>query len=175
MVLANEGFGRIARLLAANVPVTVTMNVDTKFTGEHEQGYNVLAEIPGTDPKLKDQVVMVGGHMDSWTAGTGATDNGAGAIIAMEAMRILNAIDAKPRRTIRIALWSGEEQGEFGSMGYVTKHFGEMGLSKTAEQMEIPEFLRERVGPLTLKPDHALVSGYYNIDNGGGTFAGNLH
>jgi carboxypeptidase Q len=172
VVLANEGFNRISRLLAADVPVSVTLNVDTKFTGEHEQGYNALAEIPGTDPLLKDQVVMVGGHLDSWIAGTGATDNGAGSIIAMEAMRILIAAGAKPRRTIRIALWSGEEQGEFGSMNYVTKHFGEMGLSTAPEQMEVPEFLRERVGPLTLKPDHALVSGYFNIDNGGGRLLG---
>jgi carboxypeptidase Q len=172
VVLANEGFGRIARLLAANVPVSVTINVDTKFTGEHEQGYNVLAEIPGTDPALKDQVVMVGGHLDSWTAGTGATDNGAGSIIAMEAMRILLAAGAKPRRTIRIALWSGEEQGEMGSLGYVRKHIAEMGLSTAPDQLDVPEFLRERVGPLTVKPDHALVSGYFNLDNGGGRLLG---
>ncbi len=172
VVLANEGFGRIARLLAANVPVSVTLNVDTKFTGDHEQGYNVLAEIPGTDPSLKDQVVMVGGHLDSWTAGTGATDNGAGSIIAMEAMRILLASGLKPRRTIRIALWSGEEQGEMGSLGYVRKHIAEMGLSKAADQAGVPEFLRERIGPLTTKPDHALVSGYFNIDNGGGRLLG---
>ncbi|MGA8036971.1 MAG: M20/M25/M40 family metallo-hydrolase [Candidatus Acidiferrales bacterium] len=172
VVLANEGFGRIARLLDANVPVSVTLNVDTKFTGEHELGYNALAEIPGTDPALKDQVAMFGGHLDSWIAGTGATDNGAGSIIALEAMRILNAVGAKPRRTIRIALWSGEEQGDMGSSGYVREHIAEMGLSTAPEQMEVPDFLRERVGPLTLKPDHALVSGYYNIDNGGGRLLG---
>lgn len=172
VVLANEGFGRISRLLAANVPVTVTMNVDTKFTGEHEQGYNTIAEIPGTDPKLKDQVVMVGGHLDSWIAGTGATDDGAGAVIAMEAMRILAAVHAQPRRTIRIALWSGEEQGEFGSLGYVRSHFATVGMSTTPEQLEVPEFLREQVGPLTRKPEHALISGYFNIDNGGGKLLG---
>ena len=172
VVLANEGFGRISRLLGANVPVTVTMNVDTKFTGEHEQGYNTIAEIPGTDPKLKDQVVMVGGHLDSWIAGTGATDDGAGAVIAMEAMRILAAVHAQPRRTIRIALWSGEEQGEFGSLGYVRSHFATVGMSTTPEQLEVPEFLREQVGPLTRKPEHALISGYFNIDNGGGKLLG---
>jgi carboxypeptidase Q len=172
VVLTNENFGRITRLLQADVPVSVTINVDTKFTGEHEQGYNVLAEIPGTDPLLKDQVVMVGGHLDSWIAGTGATDNGAGSIIAMEAMRILLDAGVKPRRTIRVALWSGEEQGEFGSLGYVSKHFGTMGMSTTPDQMEVPDFLRERVGPLTLKPDHALVSGYFNIDNGVGRLLG---
>ena len=172
VVLANEGFGRISRLLGANVPVTVTMNVDTKFTGEHEQGYNTIAEIPGTDPKLKDQVVMVGGHLDSWIAGTGATDDGAGAVIAMEAIRILAALQVKPRRTIRIALWSGEEQGEFGSLGYVRNHFATVGMSTTPEQLEVPEFLREQVGPLTRKPEHALISGYFNIDNGGGKLLG---
>jgi len=172
VVLANEGFGRISRLLAANVPVTTTINIDTKFTGEHEQGYNTIAEIPGTDPKLKEQVVMVGGHLDSWIAGTGATDDGAGAIIAMEAMRILTALHIQPRRTIRIGLWSGEEQGEFGSLGYVRSHFATVGMSTTPEQMEVPEFLRQQVGPLTRKPEHALISGYFNIDNGGGKLFG---
>ena len=172
VVLANEGFGRISRLLEANVPVTVTMNVNTKFTGEHEQGYNTIAEIPGTDPKLKDQVVMVGGHLDSWIAGTGATDDGAGAIIAMEAMRILAASHVQPRRTIRVALWSGEEQGEFGSLGYVRNHFATVGMSTTPAQLEVPEFLREQVGPLARKPEHALISGYFNIDNGGGKLFG---
>ena len=172
VVLANEGFGRISRLLEASVPVTVTMNVDTKFTGEHEQGYNTIAEIPGTDPKLKDQVVMVGGHLDSWIAGTGATDDGAGAIIAMEAMRILAASHVQPRRTIRVALWSGEEQGEFGSLGYVRNHFATVGMSTTPAQLEVPEFLREQVGPLARKPEHALISGYFNIDNGGGKLFG---
>ena len=105
-------------------PVSVEINVETKFTGEHEHGFDTVAEIPGTDPKLKDQVVMLGGHLDSWIAGTGATDNGAGTIVAMEAVRILKALDIKPRRTIRIALWTGEEQGLFGSKGYVTQHFG---------------------------------------------------
>src|SRR6202020_1654819 len=142
VVLANEGFGRISRLLAANVPVTVTMNVDTKFTGEHEQGYNTIAEIPGTDPKLKDQVVMVGGHLDSWIAGTGATDDGAGAIIAMEAMRILTALQVQPRRTIRIALWSGEEEGIFGSTGYVSNHYASFHYSVAKQDEDVPLFLR---------------------------------
>jgi carboxypeptidase Q len=171
-VLANEGFGRIARLLQTGVPVTATVNINTQFTGEHEQGYNTIAEIPGTDPKLKDQVVMVGGHLDSWIAGTGATDNGAGAIIAMEAMRILTALHVQPRRTIRIALWSGEEQGEFGSLGYVRDHFATVGLSTDLAQMEVPDFLRQQVGPLKTKPEFPLISGYFNIDNGGGKLLG---
>ena len=86
-----------------------------KFTGDHEHGFDTVAEIPGTDPELKDEVVMVGGHFDSWIAGTGATDNGAGAVVALEVMRILKTLHVKPRRTIRIGLWSGEEQGLFGS------------------------------------------------------------
>jgi Zn-dependent M28 family amino/carboxypeptidase len=171
-VLANEGFGRIARLLQAGLPVTATVNINTQFTGEHEQGYNTIAEIPGTDPNLKDQVVMVGGHLDSWIAGTGATDNGAGAIIAMEAMRILTALHVQPRRTIRIALWSGEEQGEFGSLNYVRNHFATVGLSTDPAQMEVPDFLRQQVGPLKTKPEYGLISGYFNIDNGGGRLLG---
>jgi carboxypeptidase Q len=171
-VLSSENFGRVSRLLAHSVPVTVSVTINSEFTGDHEQGYNTIAEIAGTDPKLKDQVVMAGGHLDSWIAGTGATDDGAGVIVAMEAMRILAALHVQPRRTIRIALWSGEEQGDIGSMGYVSQHFGTVGLSTNPEQLAVPEFLRERVGPLTVKPEHALVSGYFNLDNGGGKLLG---
>jgi carboxypeptidase Q len=171
-VLSSENFGRVSRLLGHRVPVTVSLAINTEFTGDHEQGYNTIAEIPGADPSLKDQVVMVGGHLDSWIAGTGATDDGAGAIIAMEAMRILTAIHAQPRRTIRVALWSGEEQGELGSLGYVSQHFGTIGLSTKPEELAVPSSMRERVGPLTVKPEHALLSGYFNIDNGGGKLLG---
>src|SRR4028118_591538 len=89
-------------------------------------GYNTIAEIPGSDPKLKDEIVMLGGHMDSWHSGTGATDNAAGVSVAMEAARILQTLGLKPRRTIRVALWSGEEQGLLGSRAYAKEHFGEM-------------------------------------------------
>ncbi len=123
-VMMIEHYNRLARLLEHKVPVTLEVNIETKFTGDHEHGFDTVAEIPGTDPKLKDQVVMVGGHLDSWISGTGATDNGAGSVVAMEAVRILKALDIKPKRTIRIALWSGEEQGLFGSQGYVKQHFG---------------------------------------------------
>ena len=136
-----ESYGRVFRLLAAHVPVPIEMNVETKFTGDHEHGFDTVAEIPGTDPKLKDEFVMVGGHLDSWIAGTGATDNGAGTIVAMEVMRILN-LKVKPRRTIRIALWSGEEEGLFGSKGYAKLHFGSSPLSTAPDQMELPEFMR---------------------------------
>ncbi len=171
-VISSENFGRISRLLEHSVPVSVSLNINAEFTGDHEQGYNTLAEIPGTDPALKEQVVMVGGHLDSWIAGTGATDDGAGTVIAMEAMRILTALHVQPRRTIRIALWSGEEQGEFGSLGYVQQHFATIARSAKPEQLMVPEYLREQVGPVTVKPEHALISGYFNLDNGGGKLLG---
>src|SRR5579871_5404179 len=171
-VVTLENFGRMARLLDAHVPVSVELNIDTIFTGDHEHGFDTIAEIPGTDPSLKDQLVMVGGHLDSWIAGTGATDDGAGSIIAMEVMRILTALHVHPRRTIRVALWSGEEQGLFGSAGYVKAHFGSYPFSTTPEQLNVPEFVRKPGGPLTLRPEQKLVSAYYNIDNGGGKLRG---
>ena len=143
-VVMTEHYNRLARLAQAHVPVTVEINIQTAFTGDHEHGFNTIAEIPGTDPRIKDQVVMVGGHLDSWPSGTGATDNGTGAIVAMEAMRILKALDLKTRRTIRIALWSGEEQGEYGSKGYVQQH------SKDQESFDA----------------------YYNLDEGSGRIRG---
>jgi Zn-dependent M28 family amino/carboxypeptidase len=170
--MADEAFGRISRLLEHKVPVSVSLNINTEFTGDHETGYNTIAEIPGVDPALKSQVVMVGAHLDSWIAGTGATDDGAGTIVAMEAMRILAAVGVKPRRTVRIALWSGEEQDEFGSRRYVNAHFATMGLSTTAAELEVPESVREQVGPLSLKPEHSFISGYFNLDNGGGKILG---
>ena len=149
------------------------MDVETKFTGDHEHGFDTIAEIPGTDPKLKDEVVMVGGHLDSWALRTGATDNGAGTVVAMEVMRILNALHVQaaphdPRR----ALWTGEEQGLFGSYGYVKQHFGFAPLSTAPDQMKLPEFLRKPAGPLELKPEQQKISGYFNLDNGTGKIRG---
>ena len=172
VVAAIESYGRLYRLTEAHAPVSVEIDVDTKITGEHEHGYDTIAEIPGTDPKLKDQVVMLGGHLDSWIAGTGATDNGAGTIVAMEAVRILKALDVKPRRTIRIALWTGEEEGIFGSKGYVKQHFGSAKLSTAPDQLQLPEFMRRSEGPLEVKPEHKLISGYFNVDNGTGKIRG---
>ncbi len=172
VVAAIESYGRLYRLTQANAPVSVEIDVETKFTGEHEHGYDTVAEIPGTDPKLKDQIVMLGGHLDSWIAGTGATDNGAGTIVAMEAVRILKALDIKPRRTIRIALWTGEEQGLFGSKGYCKQHFGSAPLSTAPDQLALPEFMRRYAGPLEVKPEQKLVSGYFNVDNGSGKIRG---
>jgi len=171
-VATIESYGRLYRLTQAHVPVTVEMNVETKFTGEHEHGFNTVAEIPGTDPKLKDQVVMLGGHLDSWIAGTGATDNGAGTVVAMEAVRILKALGIKPRRTIRIVLWTGEEQGLFGSKGYAKQHFGSAATSTEPDQLALPEFMRHVAGPLEVKPEQKLISGYFNVDNGSGKIRG---
>jgi len=172
VVMAIENYGRVHRLLKANVPVTVEMDVETEFTGDHEHGFDTIAEIPGTDPKLKDELVMVGGHLDSWASGTGATDNGAGTVVAMEVMRILNALKVQPRRTIRVGLWTGEEQGEFGSYGYVRQHFGYVPLSEAPDQVKLPEFLRKPAGPAVIKPDQAKISGYFNVDNGSGKIRG---
>ena len=171
-VTAIENYGRVYRLLKAGVPVAIEMNIDTKFTGEHEHGFDTIAEIPGTDPKLKDEIVMVGGHLDSWASATGATDNGAGTVVAMEVMRILNTLQVKPRRTIRVGLWTGEEQGEFGSYGYVKQHFGEIPRSNAPDQKIITEYDRDATGPIVIKPEHDKISAYFNLDNGSGKVRG---
>jgi hypothetical protein len=171
-VTAIESYGRVYRLLKANVPVTIELNVDTQFTGDHEHGFDTIAEIPGRDPKLKDELVMVGGHLDSWASATGATDNGAGTVVAMEVMRILTALHVNPRRTIRVGLWTGEEQGEFGSYNYVKQHFGFVPRSTAPDQLRITEFDRDPAGPIQLKPDYQRISAYFNVDNGSGKIRG---
>jgi carboxypeptidase Q len=171
-VTAVENYGRVYRLLKAGVPVGMELNIDTKFTGDHEHGFDTIAEIPGTDPKLKDEVVMLGGHLDSWASATGATDNGAGSVVAMEVMRILNALQVKPRRTIRVGLWTGEEEGEFGSNGYVKQHFGLVPRSNEPDQQTVTEYDRDAAGPIQLKPEHQKLSAYFNLDNGSGRVRG---
>jgi hypothetical protein len=171
-VAAVESYGRLYRLVLNHVPVTSEIDIETRFTGDHEHAYNTIAEIPGTDPKLKDQVVMLGGHLDSWIAGTGATDNGAGVVVAMEAVRILKALGVQPRRTIRIALWTGEEQGIYGSRGYVREHFGSAKLSTEPDQANLPDYMRRASGPLEVKPEQKLISAYFNVDNGTGRIRG---
>jgi len=150
---SSEDYQRILRLAKAGQKVELEADIKTQFLTDDLQGYDVVAEIPGTDKKLKEQVIMIGGHLDSWHAATGATDNAAGSAVMMEAMRILKAINFKPKRTIRIALWSSEEQGLFGSRGYVLNHFGD---PKTMQ----------------LKPEQAKLSAYYNLDNGTGKIRG---
>ena len=170
-VMMIEHYNRLARLLQNNVPVQLELNIETKFTGDHEHGFDTVAEIPGSDPKLKNEVVMVGGHLDSWISGTGATDNGAGSIVAMEAVRILKALGVKPRRTVRIALWSGEEEGLFGSLGYVKQHFGTFGPSPTPDPPGTPAFLAHK-GALTTTKEWETLDAYYNLDNGTGKVRG---
>jgi hypothetical protein len=171
VVVANENYGRLERLLMRGVPVRVEINVDATAT-DREEGFNVLAEIPGVDPLRKDQVVMVGAHLDSWAAGTGSTDDGAGVLIAMEAMRILRVIGVQPRRTIRIALWTGEEQGALGSLGYVKTHIAAVPRATTDAAMAVPEFLRRRAGSIMFKPEHSRISAIFTLDAGGGRIRG---
>lgn len=170
-VVMIEHYNRLAHLALAHVPVTVEVNIDTKFTGDHEHGYDTVAEIPGTDPKLKDEVVMVGGHLDSWIAGTGATDNGAGSVMAMEAVRILKALNVPMKRTVRIALWSGEEEGLFGSLGYVKQHFGTFAPPSPPDPEGTPAFLGHH-GPLNVTKEWETLDAYYNLDNGTGKVRG---
>jgi hypothetical protein len=149
VVMRNEDYGRISRLLADKRQVELEFEIVNRSYPEGRTSYNVVAEIPGTDKA--DEVVMLGGHLDSWHAATGATDNAIGCSVMMEAVRILTAIGAKPRRTIRVALWSGEEQGLLGSRAYVREHFG---------TFEDP------------KPDYAKLSAYFNMDSGTGRIRG---
>src|SRR5262245_477255 len=149
VVMRNEDYGRIARILADGTSVDLEFNIVNKTYPEGRTAYNVVAEIPGTD--RKDEVVMLGGHLDSWHSATGATDNAIGCATMMEAARILKAIGVQPRRTIRVALWSGEEQGILGSQAYVRQHFG---------SFEDP------------KPEYAKLDAYLNIDSGTGRARG---
>jgi hypothetical protein len=149
VVMRNEDFGRIARLLADKRPVSLEQDIVNRTWPEGKTAHNVIAEIAGTD--LKDEVVMLGGHLDSWHAGTGATDNAVGVAITMEAVRILKALGLQPRRTIRLALWTGEEQGLLGSQSYVKEHFG---------TFESP------------KPAYDKFAGYVNVDTGTGRVRG---
>jgi len=171
-VMMIEHYNRLARMVQNHVPVQVEVNIETKFTGDHEHGFDTVAEIPGSDPKLKDEIVMVGGHLDSWIAGTGATDNGAGTVVGMEAVRILKALDLHPRRTIRIALWTGEEEGEYGSEGYVKQHFGEFAAPATPDPSGTPAYMSRNHGPLKTTKEWEKLDAYYNIDNGTGKVRG---
>ena len=151
VVLQPEPYYRLARLVERKIPVKVELDVAASFHDDVTDGVNVVAEIPGQ--KKKDEVVMLGAHLDSWHSGTGATDNAAGCAVALEAMRILKALDLPMDRTVRIALWSGEEQGLYGSRGYVKEHFGDPVT-------------------MTLKPEHAKLAAYFNVDNGTGKIRG---
>ena len=152
----------MARLLERKIPVEVELDVKATFHEQDTNGYNVVAELPGTD-KAKGELVMLGAHLDSWHPGTGATDNAAGSAVMMEALRILKAIDAQPRRTIRVGLWGGEEQGLLGSRAYVAEHFASRPEPRQPGPDEMPSYLRnDPPPPMTLKPEHAKLSAYLN-------------
>ncbi len=151
VAVAVEQYGRILRTLEKNIPVTLQINIASKFYDDNLNSFNIVAEIPGTDKA--DEVVMLGAHFDSWDSGTGATDNAAGSAVMMEAMRILKASNLKMRRTVRLALWTGEEEGLLGSRAYVSEHFADR------QNMHV-------------QPDHAKLSAYFNVDNGTGKIRG---
>jgi carboxypeptidase Q len=153
IMLAAEDYLSLCRLTKAGIPVKLELDVKTKFFTEDLKGYNVLAEIKGTDPTLKEEVVMLGAHLDSWQSSTGATDNAAGSAVMLEAVRILKTLGVKPRRTIRIALWSGEEQGLFGSRNYVKNHLTNAETKKSNAEGD-------------------KVAAYFNVDNGTGKIRG---
>ncbi|CAN5869011.1 hypothetical protein BH18ACI5_BH18ACI5_14580 [soil metagenome] len=154
VTLAVEHYNRMIRVLDKGLPVKVELNLETKFYDETTpNGFNTIAEIPGTDPVLKDEVVLFGAHLDTVSASTGATDNATGSGAMMEAMRILKTIGVKPRRTIRIALWGGEEEGLLGSRAYARDHYGDPAT-------------------MQVKPEHGKISAYFNSDNGTGRVRG---
>jgi len=185
VIVAVEHYNRIVRMLQAGEPVKMTVDLSVAWQDADPMGYNTIAEIPGTD--LKDEIVMLGGHMDSWHSGTGATDNAAGCAVAMEAVRILQTLGFKPRRTIRIALWSGEEQGLLGSRAYVAEHFGSMQTPATSAAPATGGANNGMGGgngngngngtstiapTLVKKPEYDNLSGYFNLDNGTGKIRG---
>ncbi|MGI8555840.1 MAG: M20/M25/M40 family metallo-hydrolase, partial [Pyrinomonadaceae bacterium] len=169
ITLAAENYNRLVRMIQFGEKLQMSVNVQSKYVDNDDKAYNTIAEIPGTDPQLKDQVVMVGGHMDSWHSGTGATDNGAGVAVAMEAARIIQSLGLKPRRTIRVGLWTGEEEGLLGSRAYVKQHFGEM---QGAQNQFGPPAPNAPKPTLMKGADYEKLDAYFNLDNGTGKIRG---
>ena len=161
MTVTIEDYNRLVRMIQLGVTPKMSVDIRAQYHDEDLMGYNTIAEIPGTDPVLKDEIVMVGGHLDSWHSSGGATDNAAGSAVAMEAARIIIASGLKPRRTIRVALWSGEEQGLNGSREYVKQQFGEMKQGAPGQP-----------GELVKTANYDKLSAYYNLDNGTGRIRG---
>ncbi len=151
VTIAVEHYGRIARTLEKKIPVTLQLDIDNQFFDDDQNAFNLVADLPGTDKA--DEVVMIGAHFDSWASGTGATDNAAGTAVMMEAMRILKTAGVRLRRTVRIGLWGGEEEGLLGSKEYIKAHYGDPAT-------------------MQLKPEHAKFAGYFNVDNGTGQIRG---
>jgi hypothetical protein len=170
VMLSLEPYNWILRLLEDQTEVELEIDVAARFHDEDLMAYNTVAELPGAGSEAG--LVMVGAHLDSWHAGTGATDNAAGCAVAMEALRILHDAGARPRRTIRVALWSGEEQGLLGSKAYVAEHFASRPEPENPPSEELPEFLREPGWPLEPMPAHGTLSAYFNLDNGSGKIRG---
>jgi hypothetical protein len=165
LVAETEQYNRLYRQVKDGTMIKMTVDLDVKFQTDDLNGYNTIAEIPGTD--LKDEVVMIGAHLDSWHAASGATDNAAGVTVVMEAMRILQASGFKPRRTIRVGLWTGEEQGLLGSRGYVAKNLAALGEPSPRTQ-GAPQTPRA----VTKKAGYDKFAAYYNLDNGTGRIRG---
>ncbi len=171
IALGAESYGRILRLLSRKVAVELEIDLKIRFTDEDPlASANVLAEISGSD--RKDEIVLLGAHLDSWHAGTGATDNAAGVAAVMEAARVLKATGLRPRRTIRFALWAGEEQGYLGSRAYVTTYLASRPEPKEKPGDDVPDFMRRPTGPLSFKPAYAKLAAYFNLDNGAGKIRG---
>lgn len=170
ITVANEHYNRLVRMVQAGEKLQARINLGVKFHDDDLMSYNTIAEIPGTDKK--DEIVMVGAHMDSWHSGTGATDNGAGSAVAMEAVRILKALNLQPRRTIRIGLWSGEEQGLYGSRAYVKDHLG-VRADEGTPMAEMNAMMGGGAGAkINAKPEYDKFSAYFNLDNGTGKIRG---
>ncbi len=170
LVMATEHYNRLVRLVEDEVEVELELDVAAALHDDVDVAHNTVADLEGSD--LAEEIVMVGGHLDSWHAGTGATDNGANCAVVMEAVRILKAAGLQPRRTIRVVFWTGEEQGYWGSKAYVKKHLASRPEPTDPEQLELPESLRKPTWPITPLAGHALVSAYFNLDFGVGKIRG---
>lgn len=171
--VSDGDFGRAWRLAEAGTPVSLQLEIATEEGDPNEPGYNVLAEIPGHDPTLRAQVVLAGAHLDSWASATGAADNGAGVAATLEAVRILRALGLKPRRTIRVVLYGGEEQGLLGSEAYARRRLGYVPRATTPEQMALAvEGRRAKVGSLVKGPEYEDFSVAFNLDGGSGRIRG---
>ena len=171
VTVSVEQYNRMMRMMQQGEKLKMTVDLQVEYQDQDNMGYNTVAEIPGSD--LKDEIVMLGGHMDSWHSGTGATDNGAGVAVAMEAVRILQTLGLKPRRTIRIALWTGEEEGLLGSRAYVAQHFGKLEPGNPGVVPPGTPNSQPAARPkLTTLPEYEKFSGYFNLDNGTGKIRG---
>jgi hypothetical protein len=170
IAMAAEHYNWILRLLDEDQEVEIELDIEARFHDADLMAYNTIAEIPGTDKA--DEVVLLGAHLDSWHPGTGSNDNGTGTAVVMEAVRILQALGVEPRRTLRVALWAGEEQGLLGARAHVERHYASRPDSEIPEEQDFPAHLRTLGWPITPKPDHAKLSGYFNFDNGSGKIRG---